>query len=61
MSALRLNCRDAVKAAIVRELLDFVMKFAPTLLCIVETQIKGDRVESLASSLGYDNAYAINS
>ena len=31
------------------------------MLCIVETQISGARVEALASMLGYDQSYAIYS
>ena len=58
MSILSWNCRGAGKAAIVRELRDLARNFAPTLLCIVETQIDRSRVESLAATFGYDNAYA---
>ena len=61
MSALCWNCRGAGKAAAVRELRELARKFAPTLLCIVETQIKGTRVEALASTLGYDDGRAIDS
>ena len=43
----------------VRELRDFARKFAPTLLCIVETQLEGSRVEVLVGTLGYDNGYAV--
>ena len=55
------NCRGAGKAAIVRELRDFARQFAPTLLCILETQLESTRVEALASTLGFDNAYAVSS
>ena len=61
MSSFCWNCRGAGKAATVRELRDFAKKFTPTVLCIVETQVKGARVEALANTLGYDNAYAIDS
>ena len=61
MSTMCWNCRGAGKAAAVRELRDFARQFAPTLLCIVETQIDGNRVEALAGTLGYDNAYAVSS
>jgi hypothetical protein len=40
---------------------NFARKFAPTLLCIVGTQIEGDRVEVLASSIGFDNSYVVDS
>ena len=61
MSALCWNCRGVGNAATVQELREFAKKFAPTLLCIVETQIEGSRVENLANTLGYDNAYAVDS
>lgn len=61
MSTLCWNCRGAGNATTVRELREFARKFAPTVLCIVETQISGTRVEARASSLGYDKAYAIDS
>ena len=61
MSALCWNCRGAGKPAAARELREFARKFASTLLCIVETQIEGSRVEALASSIGFDNAYAVDS
>ena len=46
---------------VVHELRDFALKFAPTVLCIVETQISGVRVEAFASTLGFDNSYVVNS
>jgi len=61
MSTMCWNCRGAGKAAAVRELRDFARQFAPTLLCIVETQIDGNRVEALSGRLGYDNAYVVSS
>ena len=48
-------------AATVREVREFANKFAPTLLCIVETQLEGTRVEALAGTFGYDNSFAIDS
>ena len=61
MSVFCWNCRGAGKAATVRELREFAKKFAPTLLCIVETQLEGSRVEVLAGTLGYDKSYAVSS
>ena len=61
MSTFCWNCRGAGNTATVQELRDFTRKLSPTLLCIVETQIEGSRVESLAATLGYDNAYAVDS
>ena len=55
------NCRGAGKAATVRELRDLAKQFAPTVLCVVETQISATRVEGLASTLGFDNGYAVSS
>ena len=61
MSVLSWNCRGAGNAATVRELRDIANNFAPTLFCIVETQIDRSRVEKLAGSIGYDNGYAVSS
>ena len=61
MSTLCWNCRGAGNAATVPELRNFARQFAPTLLCIVETQIEGARVEALASTLGYDKSYVVDS
>src|SRR4051812_5168133 len=61
MSVFCWNCRGAGKAATAQELREFARKFAPTLMCIVETQVKKDRVEALASSIGYDKVLAIDS
>ena len=36
-------------------------KFAPSIFCIVETQINKARVEGLSGSLGFDNGFAIDS
>ena len=61
MRALCWNCHGVVNPATVQELHEFARKFAPAILCIVETQIEGSRVEALASTLGYDRAYAVDS
>ena len=61
MNILCWNCRGVGKAATVRELRDLARNFAPTLLCIVETQIDGSRVERLAGTIGYDNGYVVSS
>ena len=55
------NCHGTGKPTPVLEIHDFSMKITPTMLCIVETQISGARVEALAGTLGYDNSYAISS
>ena len=36
-------------------------EFTPNILCIVETQIDKVRVESLATSIGFDKGYAVSS
>ena len=61
MSVLSWNCRGSGNAATVRELHGFAEIFAPTLLCIIETQVDRGRVESLAATFGYDNGYAVSS
>jgi hypothetical protein len=61
MSTFFWNCRGLGNAATVRELRDFVKEFAPSFLCVVETQIHRSRVELLAGTLGYDNVFAVSS
>lgn len=61
MSIFCWNCRGAGKSVIVRELRDFARKIAPSVLCMVETQLSKSRVENLACTLGFDNAYAVSS
>ncbi|KAK8451750.1 hypothetical protein SEVIR_6G260350v4 [Setaria viridis] len=61
MSLFSLNCRGAGNASTVRELRDFITKFAPSILCILETQISKIRVEALAGTLGFDRAFAVGS
>ena len=39
-----------------KELREIAKKFAPTVLCVVETQVNKARVEGLNGTLGYDNA-----
>ena len=45
----------------VQELRELTIKYAPRVLCIVKTQISGVRAESLASTIGYDNSFAVDS
>lgn len=61
MSIITWNCRGAGKASAVRELREIAKEFVPTVLCILETQIDKARVESMASLIGFDKAYAIDS
>jgi len=48
-------------AATVKELHDLARNFAPTVLCVLETQVHKTRVENLKSTLGFDNAFAVSS
>ena len=45
----------------VREVHNLVQKHAPTVLCVVETQLHKVRVEGPASRLGFDKSFAISS
>jgi exonuclease III len=48
-------------AATVKELRDFARRVAPTVLCVLETQVHKSRVEGLSSTLGYDRSFAVSS
>lgn len=61
MSIICWNYRGAGNTATVRELRELATKFAPSILCIVETQINKALTENLAATLGYDNGYAVGS
>jgi exonuclease III len=61
MSVFSWNGRGVGMAATIRELRDFARRYAPSVLCVVETQLHKSRVEGLASTLGYDRAFAISS
>jgi len=45
----------------VKELRDFAKSVAPSVLCVLETQVHKARVEGLKNSLSFDNAFAISS
>jgi endonuclease/exonuclease/phosphatase family metal-dependent hydrolase len=49
------------KAATVKELRDFARTYAPTVLCVVETQVHKVRAEGLKNTLGYDKSFAVSS
>ena len=57
MSLLVWNCRGAGKPMTVRE---FTKKFAPSVLCVAETQLEGMRVENLASTIGFESSFAVS-
>lgn len=61
MSLLCWNCRGAGKPATVKELRDMTRQYAPSILCILETQIEGSRVENLSSTLGFNKSFAVSS
>jgi exonuclease III len=49
-------------AATIKELRELAKKFAPTVLCVQETQIhKSWVVEGLKGTLGFDNSFAVSS
>jgi exonuclease III len=45
----------------VREVRDLAKDYAPSVLCLLETQIDKKRVEGLARTLGFDNSFAVSS
>jgi exonuclease III len=61
MSIMSLNCRGAGMAGTIREIRDLVQTHAPSILCIVETQLHRSRVEGLARMLGFDKAFVVSS
>jgi exonuclease III len=61
MSCLSWNCRGLGSAATVKELRDLARRVAPTVLCVLETQVHKARVENLKSTLGFDCSFAISS
>ena len=61
MSCLSWNCRGLGNAATVGELRNLAKKYAPTVLCVLETQIHKSWVELLKGTLGYDNSFAVSS
>ena len=61
MSLISWNCRGIGNAPTVQELRELANKFAPRVLCIVETQIGQDRAENLSSTIGFDSSFAVGS
>jgi exonuclease III len=55
------ECQGVGNASTVQEPRDFVVKFAPSILCIQETQISRTHVEALASTFGFNHAFAVDS
>src|SRR4051812_44588538 len=61
MSLLCWNCRGIGKAATVHELRTLARQFSPSILCILETQLEGSRVEQLAEGLCFNKSFAVSS
>ena len=61
MNSLCWNCRGLGNAVTVRELRDLARQFAPSVFCVVETQLHKSRVECLNKTLGYDNSFGVSS
>jgi hypothetical protein len=60
MSIFSINCRGSGNASTIREIPDFIRNFAPSVFCILETQISRTMVEALDATLGYDIAFAVH-
>lgn len=61
MSLICWNCRGAGNTAIVRELCEFAIKVALSILCIVETQLNKSTLEGLAGSSSYNDGHVVGS
>jgi exonuclease III len=61
MSCASWNGRGVGSAATIKELHDFAKTYAPTILCVVETQVHKARAEGLRHTLGYDRAFVVSS
>ena len=53
MNLLCWNCRGLGNAPKIQELRELARKFAPRVLCLVETQISGVSAKNLKSTLGF--------
>ena len=61
MSTISWNRRGLGNPQTVRELRKIVKQEGPSLLFVMETKIKGKRVEDLKFSLGFSGCFAIDS
>jgi exonuclease III len=59
MSCISWNCRGFGNATTVKELREITKKFAPCVLCVLETQVHKSQVEGLIF-LGFDNSFDIS-
>ena len=55
------NGRELGADPTIHELRDFARDHAPSILCVVETQLHKSRVERLARTLGFDQSFAVSS
>ena len=61
MNCLSLNCRGLGNPSTVRELRKVVKQEGPSLLFVMETKIRGKRVEDLKHVLGFSGCFAVDS
>ena len=61
MNIISWNCRGIGNDATVRELRTLVQRFAPSVLCLQETQVGGLRARNLAFSFGFSRCYTVGS
>ena len=61
MRTLCWNCRGIGDPVTVRELRELIQECAPSVVCIVETQLLKQRVEGLTSMLGFEGGFAVAS
>src|SRR4051812_9006406 len=61
MSVICWNFRGLGTPATVREVRDLTNKHAPSVLCLVETQLQKARAELLCQSLGFNKTFAVSS
>ena len=61
MNAMSFNCRGLGNPVTVRELRKIVKQEGPALLFVMETKIKGNRVEALRTTLGFAGCFVVDS
>jgi len=61
MSCLSWNCRGLGNVATIKELRELAKDVAPSVVCVLETQVHKTRVEGLKQALGFDNSFAVSS
>lgn len=55
------NCRRIGDPATVHELRELIRECAPSVVCLVETQLSKQRVEGLTATLGFEGGFAVAS